>query len=283
MAAYAYMPEDWASMMQSVRDWAQANTPSGWTAVFGKQVVAEAGAPQPPKPFVYVQVIVPPVQTSHADQSPLLYPGTAVVVGQVAENTAYVVGVNSSEATYVSGAAATEESIVDGLVASVSALGEPVEVSKLSGLLGSNAFALNIRGVADEPALTTSPELFLKMVSASEKDGTATFQIDVVGRDQPEAADQPGPLYESVAVSSGLQMSLDTDEVQEEFRVNGWSIITVEGERKPDQVAGTAWEDRAGFDLRLRCRMRDLRVADFIESVEVGSGVQGNAGDRVVG
>ena len=55
------------------------------------------------------------------------------------------------------------------------------------------------------------------------------------------------------------------DEVQEQLRAKGWSVISVESERKPDLVVGDAWEDRSGFDLRLRCRTRDLRISDFIE------------------
>lgn len=277
MAGIKYMPEDWAEMIQAIQTWARTNVPTGWSAVFSKQVVAGSGAPQPQKPFVFVQVLVPPVAQGQGDSAAELLPGTAIAVDTVTDSIDYVATINGNPATFASGIGATEESIIDGLLTEITGLGEPITSTKFSLPSGTKAFAINIvPTTTTDPTLAVSAELRIKRLSATENEGVATFQIDAIGRDEAEAAAVPGPLYESVAAIAMLQNSIDTAEVQEGLRAAGWSVVSVEGERKPDAVAGAAWEDRSGFDLRLRCRTRDLRIGDFIEDAQIGVSIVGS-------
>lgn len=278
MAGIKFMPEDWGEMVQAVRDWANSNTPTGWQTVFGKQVVAGSGAPQPPKPFVAVQVLVPPVAQGQGDSGADLMPGTAITVATVTDSIDYVATINGNAATFGSGVGAAEESIIDGLLAAITALGEPLTATKFSLASGSISFAINltVAAGASDPALTVSAELRIKRLSSTEGESIATFQVDCIGRPEPESAVVAGPMFESVAAATQLQNSLETAAELERLRAAGWSAISVEGERKPDQVAGSAWEDRSGFDLRLRCRTRDLRVEDFIETVQIDVSIVGS-------
>ncbi len=276
MAGIKYMPEDWADMIQAIQTWARTNTPSGWSAVFGKQVVSSGGAPEPDKPFVYLQILVPPVAQGQGDSAAELMPGTAITVDTVTDSIDYIATINGNPATHNSGVGATEESIIDGLLTEIAGLGEPITATKFSLESGAVEFAINIvPTTTTDPTFAVSDELRIKRLSATEGESVATFQVDAVGRDEPESAVTPGPLFESVAAITKLQNSLETAEALEALRAAGWSMVSVEGERKPDQIAGASWEDRSGFDVRLRCRTRDLRVADFIEAAEIDVGIVG--------
>lgn len=277
MAGIKFMPEDWAEMIQAVRDWADQNTPTGWTTVFGKQVVAGAGAPQPEKPFVFVQILVPPVAQGQGDSAADLLKGTAIVVDTILDSTLYRATINGSNADFVSGIGATTETIIDGLLSAITALGEPINSVKFTLVSGSFPFAINIipATIGGTVAISVSGDLRLKRLSSTEGESVATFQVDAVGRDEAEAGTPAGPLLESVAAITQLQNSLETAQVLELLRAAGWSLASVEGERKPDQIAGSAWEDRSGFDVRFRCRTRDLRVEDFIEGAEIETGIVG--------
>lgn len=263
-----FHPEDWAVMWQAVRDWAAANVPNtsadpSWSAVFGKRVPT---APQPPKPFVAVNILVGPIQDGQGDRSPALFPGLAVTVKNVLDATLYRIVYNAANADYASDADATEQEIIDGLISAVNTLaGASVASQVLS------AIHISV-GTVDVDA---DPNLVLKRISSTEAEANFTFQIDCIGRDDAEGGMPPGPMFESVAAMSQLRLSLETDEVQEQLRAAGWAIIGTEGERKPDLVVGTVWEDRSGFDLRLRCRTRDLRVTDFIEDAPIDSSIVG--------
>lgn len=261
MAGIKFHPEDWGEMLQAVRDWMAANVPTGWTAVFGKFV---PGAPQPDKPFAVLNVLVPPVQDGQGDGAYALLKGCAVGVKTVANATTYTILYDSAPATYLSDADATLDEILDGLVAAVNALAGSTVASKVANTVHITTGTVDV---------DDDPNLALKIVRSTEAEATATFQVDCIGRDEAESAG--GTMWESVAAMSKLQLSLETDEVQEQLRAAGWAIISVEGERKPDVVLGSVWEDRSGFDLRLRCRTRDVRVGDFIEDAPIGTSIVG--------
>lgn len=264
-----FHPEDWAEMIQGVRDWAAANTPNlstdpAWTTVFGKRVPT---APQPPKPFAVINVLVGPVQDGQGDSSSELFMGVAVQVTNVLDNQLYTIVYDGTDADFTSDADATLQEIVDGLIAAVNTVAGATVATQVLDVI-------HITGSASVD-VDSDPNLALKFVSATEAEATVTFQVDCIGRDDAEGGTPVGPLFESVAAMSKLQLSLETEEVQEQLRDAGWAVISVEGERKPDLVVGTVWEDRSGFDLRLRCRTRDLRIADFIEDAEIGTSIVG--------
>ena len=269
MAGVKFHPEDWAEMIQAVRDWAAANVPNlstdpAWFVAFGKRVPT---APQPAKPFVAVNVLVGPIANGQGDAASDLFPGFAVVVTSVLDTQLYTIVYGGTDAEFTSDADATEQEILDGLIAEVNVVaGATVATQVLNSVHITGTATVDVDG---------DPNLALKRVSSTESEGTFTFQIDCVGRDDAEGGAPAGPMFESVAAMSKLRNSLETEEVQEQLRAAGWAFITAEGERKPDLVVGTKWEDRSGFDVRLRCRTRDLRIADFIEDAPIGTSIVG--------
>lgn len=269
-----FHPEDWGAMLKAVADWAQANVPtfsdvtSGapeWFVAYGKHVPT---AEQPPKPFVVVNILTPPIQDGRGDQSPELFKGCAVQVENVLNSTLYRIVYNGTDADFTSDVDAELQEILTGLIGSVNiAAGATVATQ-----------VLNVIQISGNPTIDvdSDPNLSLKRVRSTEAEATVTFQIDCIGRDDAEgAAVNAGPQWESVAAMSRLQLSLDTAEVREQLKAAGWSFISREGERKPDIVVGTQWEDRSGFDIRLRCRTRDLRIGDFIEDAPIDSSIVG--------
>jgi hypothetical protein len=269
MAGIKFHPEDWAEMLQAVRDWAAANVPQAstdpsWYVAFGKRVPS---APQPPKPFVAINILVGPIQDGQGDSAAALFSGVAVVVKNVINSQLYRVVYDGMNADFTSDASATRQEILTGLIASVNAVAGSAVASQVLDVV-------HISG--DETVdVDADPNLALRRISSTESEGTVTFQVDCIGRDDAEGSGLPGPMFESVAAASALRLSLETEEALEGLRNAGWAFITVEGERKPDLVVGSVWEDRSGFDVRLRCRMRDLRLGDFIESAEVGTSIVG--------
>ena len=134
MAGVKFHPEDWAEMIQAVRDWAAANVPSlttdpAWTVVFGKRV---PNAPQPPKPFVAVNVLVGPIQDGQGDAASELFPGFSVVVTSVLDAQLYTIVYAGSDAEFTSDADATEQEVLDGLIASVERWTVPSVVRSMS-------------------------------------------------------------------------------------------------------------------------------------------------------
>lgn len=275
MAANAYFPEDWAAMLQFVVDWARDNTPSYVRAIHAKAVRQGSGVPAPPKPYAWVHVMVPPVDEGRGDDNARLYPGACLTVESVGAGD-YTATVAGQTVTFTAGPTDTEETIVDGLLALLDALTSTDTVhAKQAITVGQYGHVLTIQGAttpATLPTITFSSNLLLQRVRATENEAIATIGIDIIGRNEPEAeTTEPGPIAESVTFVYMLQSSLQDIAVQEAFCAAGWAIVSVEGMRKPDQIFNGAWEDRSGFDLRLRCRTRILRVGDYIETIAPGA------------
>lgn len=270
MTTPKYHPEDWGSMLQAVRDWVAAEVPSlstdpAWLAVFGSEVPA---ASQPPKPFATINVLAPPIQDGYGDSSPFLFKGCAVQVENVIDGTLYTIVYNDTDADFTSGVDATLQEIVDGLIASVNAVAGSTVATQV----------LNAVHISGSPTIDvdSDPNLTLKKISATEAEATATFSINFFGRGNADRQTTfPGPLFESVAAMGKVRQSLDSEAVKEQLLTAGWAFISVEGERKPDEVVSGNREDRAGFDVRLRCRTRVLRVQDFIEDAPIGTSIVG--------
>lgn len=271
MGGILFVPEDWPAMIAGLHSWIAGELPTPWIAVWGEQ-----NAPAPPKPYAWITFPVPPVHDGQGDRSPALrLPGTGVLVATVIDSTIYTITINGTPITYPSGAGATADSIRDGLTNAINISGEPVTASAvLPGVL-------NIE--PDDPAifdLSVDSNLRQKSIMSTEGESVATLQVDVIGRDRDTDGAPPDSLFESVPVSLALQHSLESPTVQESLRSAGWSVVTIEGDRKPDQVAGSRWEDRSGFDVRLRCRWRRIEAIDWIESATVGQSIQGSTDYR---
>ena len=271
MAGIRFFPEDWAAMFAGVHEWTRDNIPPDWVSVWGRQ-----NAPAPGKPYVFITMLVPPVYEGQGDGAAGLFKGTGVIIRNVLNLTEYVVTINGVPLSFTSSAAATRIEIRDGLVAAINAGGEPVTAAPLTLSAGpaDSRDILNVTDDGDASAMIVEDtNLRLKQIQATESEGNATFSIGLIGRSSNQT---PAVYLESVAVLGNLKASLRTSVVLELLRGAGWSVISTEGERKPDVVSGSKWEDRSGFDVRLRCRYRDLRAVDFIESAPLGSSIVGS-------
>ena len=259
------MPEDWATMLQGIFDWIRAELLTDWTAMLAKQ-----DAPSPTKPHVRLDILVPPVPADRGDSGDgLRLPGDFVDVVNVLDAQLYRIVVDAQNADFTSGVGATKQTITTGLIAAVAALGGGITAAQVST-------AVQILGAVTVDA-DTDPNLALKSIAVTEGEGVATVSLDCIGRDKgrTEAGQQPASFAESVAQSVQLQHSLRTSTVQQLLRESGWAFLTIEGVRKPDGVFGGRWEDRSGFDVRLRCRLRALKVVDFIDDAPIDSSIVG--------
>lgn len=250
-----FAPEDWDAMLQGIFDWARGEIPTAVPVVWKQQ-----NAPSPPKPFVALHLLVPPVPDGHA------YPyneGCGVMVKTVLNSTLYTVTINGTDFTFTSDADATAAEIVAGLIADINGGAEPVTASPVVG--SDDTLDIEANAGAAAPTLAVDANLRLKVVQHYLSEGTATIQIDAY-------ADPP---IQAVASSLDLQTSLETEESQQELREDGWAVISIESVRRPNLVQGSEWENRAGFDVRLRCKMRQTKVIDYIEDAPIDTGITG--------
>ena len=252
------LPTDWDVMKQGFFDFVRTNVDTTVPVVWGRQ-----DSPQPPKPYVYLTILVPPLPDGQAQNKTL--DGTTVVVSTVLPSTMYSFDVGVTTITYTSSATPTDVEIRDGLAADL-LVKEPAIVQE----------SLLTNGLRVETALVvdTSGDVNLDCKTAvrAEIPATATFTIDVIGREPEETT----PSAETIPILTGLLIDLETPETAAFFCTVGWAFISVEGIRKPDLVAGSKWEDRSGFDVRLRCRISSIKFKDFIETAAIDVGIQGS-------
>lgn len=245
-----YVPEHWAEMKQAIYNWVRTELPLAVEVVWSRQATSTGGPPAPAKPFVRIGVLVPPTQVGFADRR---VNGIAVLVATVLVATVYTITINGVPHTFDSGATPTPTSIRDGLIDAVNDTDDDVNAVAITD------DTLIITWTTDEqPELAVDANLRQKIAELYVSEAVATFELDVF-TDLPE---------EAITYATQLRASLDADTVVEALSEAGWAFRSVEGVRKGDTVIGARWEDRAGFDLRLGCRQRNVKVIDYIETVD---------------
>lgn len=249
-----YIPEDWDAMLQAVYDWARTAVPAGVTVVWSQQ-----NAPSIPTPFVRLNLITPPIPQGQHEQRNT---GSGVLVSSVLPSTLYRVTINGTNFDFTTGLSPTALQIRNALMTEIDAGSEPVTTQAVR----DDLFTLLV-DPGETITVSVTTNLKQKIAHQYLGEATATFSVDVLVN--PQAND-------AVAVAVDLQNSLEVDSFLENLRVAGWAVISLENIRSPDTVVGAAWEGRAGFDLRLRCRSRRLDVIDFLEFTGVGTGVVGS-------
>lgn len=233
-----YYPEHAPEMMQSFYDFVRSQTsaPVAW---------AKQGAPGLTKPFVLVDMIVPPVANGQAEHRNYV----AVVVDEVLDGEEYAVIINDVVYSIESGEDATDVQIRDALIEAINNGG----VVEAVGISDSTLAIVTDFG-QNEPTITFYGGLLLKLAEYALCDAVATFAVDVFTNDD-----------SAPAVAKAIELGLDKTSALEMLSAAGWGTVSVEGVRSPDNLSGTGWEKRGGFDLRLRCRTRALDLIDFIE------------------
>jgi hypothetical protein len=248
-----YAPEDWADMIGGLVTWAQ--TELGETVPV---ILSHGDSPAPAKPYVWLSLVMPPLPQGQGDSGTgLRLSGVGVVVKSVVEGATYRVTVDGSQATYVAEDGDDADDVITGLIASLDGIGVDASLLQVSPVTSVLLADVDLT----EVPMTVGDRLAMKIVRSTEHDANVTLGVDVMGRSRVSGVD----TWESSAMALRLQTSLDSPDVQAALRLSGWSFISIEGVRKADRVAGSQWEDRSGFDARLRCRTRRLSTLDWIE------------------
>ncbi|MBI4815181.1 MAG: hypothetical protein HY791_02910 [Deltaproteobacteria bacterium] len=250
--AELYFPEDWAELRAALVAWVQGVVDAGVSVVWGRQ-----GVPSPPRPYVTLRPLTLPVEEGQGDRMQL--DGFVVAVVEVLDDTIYSATINGTVCSYTSDATATEAEISAGLLAAIEA--QAIAGVTVEALLGG------VRVIGAETIETDTDLLALKVARTIELDGTSTFQVDVYGRD---SQDTP----EAATIAGALTASLESEDVLETLGT-AWAVVSREAQRNGDAARPGTWEDRAGFDLRLRCRVRRLELGDWIEHADLDTGIVG--------
>lgn len=256
MAFSVTMPSDWVEMKQGVFDFVRGNVDLSVPVIWGKQNV-----PSPTFPFVSLNILTPPIPEGLAESIAL--DGFAVIVSTVTPSTLYSILVDATTISYTSSATPTAQEIRDGLLADI-VLQLPNTIATAVGL---DAIHLPF-AVLD---VSAEPKVSCKMILLTEADAVATFSVDAFGGSPEETT----PPVETLPIISGLLAGLQKQNTVESLCRSGWGLISIEGVRKPDLVDGGRWEDRTGFDVRLKCRISQTSFLDSIETVDIGVGIQG--------
>lgn len=245
-----WYPEHWADLKQAVFDFARGRVTDDAIAV----VWSKQDAPSPSKPFVRLDVVTAPVNdgmTEHRNE-------LAIQVTDAVALAVYTVTINGSGFDFTAGAEPTLVEIRDGLISAVNAGAEPVTAIAIV----SDALVLVLDVGATAPALEVSDDLAIKIADMTYVDALTTFSVEVIAADDV-----------AMTLSKAIELGLYDAVSQEALHAAGWSTSSVEGPRTLDQVFGSRWEKRAGFDMRLRCRARSVAIIDFVETAELGTGI----------
>lgn len=266
MTAY-YYPEHAAELMQAVYDFVRSQTTAA--VIWAKQRTADGSAPPvPAKPFVRIDMLTPPIadgQAEHRNEQ-------VIVIDVVAPETAYELTVNGTEIAYTSRTVDEEDEedppvTVAEIRAALISLVNDADLGVTAGaFFASNIFAIVKNHGEVVPVISDDGvNLKLKIVDLPLVDGIATFSVDAFTDDD-----------SAPAIAKAIELGLDKRGALDTLNAADWSSVTVEGVRKPDQVVAANWESRAGFDMRLRCRMRAVELNDFIEEAIIDVGIQGS-------
>lgn len=253
-----FFPENLATMMGAIYDWIESQA-LGAAVVWAKQ-----DSPAPPKPYVTINLLVPPVPEGQAEHRKLF----AIVVDAVLPLTLYTVTINGVDFSHTSDASPTASEIRNGLILAINAGTEPVTAG---AVLDDQTLALELERGATSPTIMVSANLLCKLADMAIAHAVATFSINAYADDNPST----GTFDQDQVIAKSIELSLDKGSVLEGLHVGGWSTATIEGVRKPDVLQAARWEKRSGFDARLRCTTRTIDLTDFIEEADLGTGIVG--------
>lgn len=241
--------------------WSWAETEGGIDAQWGRQT-----APTLSKPFTSLTVITPPRQDGRPSRH---CQGVALRLTSFEPNTLYRISVDGANADYTTGLTGTITEVRDALLPIAHALSQAVDVTTW----GSDALIF-AAAPGEFPVITSSGPLVHKVVDHYLGEAIINIGVDVFAPGRGHTGAEETPKIDALEVSSKLTYSLDSPDVLEFLRVNGWAVVAVVAYRETDMYVGGQWESRSGFDLRLRCRTRFSREFDFIEFWD-GPSIQG--------
>lgn len=224
-------------------------------------------APSPEKPFIRLDVLVPPVTQGQPEKRGefLLQITTFPVDSDDDENSAEVA---VTYACTINGQAITADVTEDAKASDCqTAIIDAIEASAANvavGRVGEAAILVVRNAPTDSLTITGLDNVALRLAQMSLHDGIATFTIEAITGDDSAAAR-----------AKEVELGLGKDSLREALNAGGWGSVNAISWRTPSRVVGAKWEQRAGFDLRLRCKMRSLEILDFIEEAVIDTGIVG--------
>lgn len=255
-----FWPADSAAMLQGLYDWARFGA-AGARVVWAKQgAPGRSSPPAPPLPFVVIDLLVPPVEEGQLER---VLEGAAIRVLVVQASTLYSVLVEGLPYVFTSSATPTLAEVVAGLSAALQAAPEiTVEGLGLDTIvLLPRAGEAPVFAVQDETLLEHAvPEVLLGS-------GMGTLAVQVLADDGTAAS-----------MAKRIELSADASRGIELLDLAGWVGVTVEDVGRRDAFDDGRWEDRLGFDLRIRCRTRRVDAVQWVEQALVGTGIVGTLG-----
>jgi hypothetical protein len=238
-------------MRDALGDWIQAQAAliDPALAFMWKEQVG----PSPPKPYVgagFIALGVPEGQDDRATRLALRV--TAATPG----------------ATYGATVAGETVSVVAGTPTSLAAIRDAL-VDELVDALGAGAATASYPDALELGADIGGP---IVLVGALERrvsvwvlnDAVSTLSVDVFA--STEAADDPASM-----IAGRLERSLGLPSVHEALSFAGWAPLSVISTRRAPIPLARGWENRAGFDLRLRCRTRARELVHWLEYFDATS------------
>lgn len=250
--AQRFHPEHWSELEQAVFSWVRSQVPAEVSVIWAKP-----DAPSPVKPFVRIDMIVPPVDEGRADRRH----DVAIEVSTLSPGAVYSVIIEGVVHLYTAQPADTYVDIRNGLVTRINADSDAVTASDFSAIVGLERILYLVPKRGHKNAMVVvDDKMLLKVAAISSTEAVATFSIDAASDDD-----------QAIVLARNIEASLAKQIVLETLNESGWATVEAVGQRKPDTLVAAAWEQRAGFDQRLRCRTRAVEINDFIETVEPGA------------
>lgn len=245
-----YCPEDWAAQIDAIGDWLESETSL-------EVIEKNQNGPSPTKSYVGTGVLAPPIPVGRSWPQSFL----AVQVISLIDLDVYTVTLGVTPYSFTADADATTAEVVAGLVAAI------------PGAESSTAFpgVVILAGHDLETLIAVTTNLRPKRLDFRVAESEFTLSVDCYAAKQASGASPET----AIPLVMPLWLSVEREDVQERLRDAGLAILEVLGVRRLPVTKNGAWEDRAGFDLRLRTLTRSGSLLDYIETVATEGVVDG--------
>lgn len=257
-------PADWVAMRTAIRDWVRAEVEALADPIPGARVIwARPNAPAPERPYVEINLVSPPTGDNTRDAERWRPLGT-IAIESVVDEVTYSVTIGAELVTYDSGVGATLAQIRDGLKAAAEA-NATVDAAYTIFVRGDE-LRLATKDKAEQPEVSSADaKLAVDTIVEIDTTGIRTFTVGVMVYERLPDQGLDG-TDRAFMVASGLHDSLVKPLVTEALTVAELALARRGPVEATPQIAGAAWEARAGFDAWFRTTSSAISEVPWIES-----------------